>query len=107
MRVRDVHNGMWWTVSVERWGGQRSPPLRVRVVGDDGYEFIANDVGPHPSLAKQSALNTVVVLGGRRHEGQWILCEADVKVPGWVSAPWPGPCERTYFGMGPLPKRPS
>jgi hypothetical protein len=107
MRVRDVHTGMWWSVCIERWGDQRRAPLRIRVLGDDGYTWVQSEPGPHPVLVKQLALNTVVVLGGRRHEGQWLLCEADVEIPGWVSAPWPGPCERTYFGMGPLPKRAS
>lgn len=95
-RVRDIYSGMWWSVLVERWGCQRRPPLRVRVLGEDGYSFVASEPGPHPVLAKQAALNTLTVLGGRRYEGQWVLCEADVEVPGWVSVPWPGPLERRW-----------
>lgn len=107
MRVRDVHDGMWWSVCIERWDDQRSPPLRIRVIAEDGYTWVQSEVGPHPVLAKQKAINAIVAFGGRRYEGQWILCEADIEVPGWVSAPWPGPCPRIYFGLGPLPKRPS
>lgn len=111
MHARMFHDGERIEVIVERWAcegapsSRRSDPHRVRVIMDvpqmASGKYECEPIECNTLAAARERGRRSLGMHSAVRDGQKVICEASVEIPGFVNIPWPGPSHsEPFFYLG-------